>query len=82
MMIGKTTKNNYFEVSMEITLNNRKERIDADTLTVSELLKLKNYTFRLLVTKINGKLVKKDKRDEAVIKDGDDVTVLHMISGG
>lgn len=81
-MIGKTTKNNYFEVSMEITLNNRKERIDADTLTVSELLKLKNYTFRLLVTKINGKLVKKDKRDEAVIKDGDDVTVLHMISGG
>ncbi len=67
---------------MEITLNNRKERIDADTLTVSELLKLKNYTFRLLVTKINGKLVKKDKRDEAVIKDGDDVTVLHMISGG
>ena len=67
---------------MEITLNNRKERIDADTLTVSELLKLKNYTFRLLVTKVNGKLVKKDKRDEAVIKDGDDVTVLHMISGG
>jgi sulfur carrier protein len=67
---------------MEITLNNRKEKVDADELTVSELLKLKNYTFRLLVTKVNGKLVKKDKRDEAVIKDGDDVTVLHMISGG
>jgi thiamine biosynthesis protein ThiS len=67
---------------MEITLNNRKETFKAEELTVNELLREKNYTFKLLVTKINGKLVKKDERDSQIIRNGDDVTVLHMISGG
>lgn len=67
---------------MKITLNNRPEEIDADTMTVSQLLKYKNFTFKLLVTKINGRLIKADQRDKAVIRDGDDVTVMHLISGG
>ncbi|MCD4788802.1 MAG: sulfur carrier protein ThiS [Bacteroidales bacterium] len=67
---------------MKITLNNRKETIDADILTVQELIKKKNFTFRLLVTKVNGKLVKRDERDRVKIKDGDNVAVIHLISGG
>lgn len=67
---------------MEITLNNRKEVVDRDNITVSELIILKNFTFKLLVTKVNGKLVKKDERDQVLIKDGDQVTILHLISGG
>lgn len=67
---------------MNIILNNRKELIDKDSLTVSELLKYKNYTFKLLVVKINNTLIKKDQYDTATIKDGDDVAVLHLISGG
>lgn len=67
---------------MEIILNNRKEIIDRDSLTVAELILYKNFTFKLLVTKINGKLVKKDERAFALIKEGDDVTVMHLVSGG
>ncbi len=67
---------------MKITLNNRKETIDADILTVQELIEKKNFTFRLLVTKVNGKLVKRDERDKVKIKDGDNVAVIHLISGG
>ncbi len=67
---------------MRITLNNREEIIEADQLTIDELIKYKNFTFRLLVTKINGKLIKKENRKNAIIKDGDNVAVLHMISGG
>lgn len=67
---------------MEITLNNRKETIDSASMTVAELIQYKNFTFKLLVTKINGKLVKKDERSSALIKDGDDVTVMHLVSGG
>ena len=67
---------------MEIILNNRKEYFDGERMTLTDLIKTKNFTFKLLVTKINGKLVKKVERDEAVIKNGDDVLVLHMISGG
>ena len=67
---------------MKIILNNRKEIINAEKITLSDLIKIKNFTFRLLVTKVNGKLVKRDERDTVCIKDGDNVAVLHMISGG
>ncbi|MBE9492218.1 MAG: sulfur carrier protein ThiS [Bacteroidetes bacterium] len=63
-------------------LNNREEDIDMNQLTVSELLELKKFTFHLIITKINGRLVKKEERDSAIISDGDEVIVLHMISGG
>lgn len=44
---------------MKITLNNREESFDNDTITVADLLKEKNFTFKMLVIKINGKLIKR-----------------------
>ena len=67
---------------MEITLNNTKEFINAESLTIAELIRYKNFTFRMLVTKINGKVIRKEERESAFINDGDDVTILHLISGG
>jgi len=67
---------------MEITLNNNKDIIPGDDITVADLIRIKNFTFKLLVTKVNGQLVKKDERDMVFIKDGDDVMILHLISGG
>ena len=67
---------------MEITLNNRKEIFKQKTLSMSKLIEVKAFTFKLLVTKINGQLIKKDERDHAIIKDGDKVDVIHLISGG
>lgn len=67
---------------MRISLNNRPETIDRETLTIAELIEYKSFKFKLLVTKINGELVRKDDRTTASVKDGDRVVVLHMISGG
>ena len=67
---------------MKITLNNRPEELPFTSLTVDELLGVKKFSFKLLVIKINGKLVKKEDFNRATIADGDDVTVLHLISGG
>ncbi len=67
---------------MNITLNKREEEIDKEVMTVQELINYKNFSFKMLVTKVNGKLVKKDQRERAIIRDGDDVTVLHLVSGG
>ena len=67
---------------MEFKLNNRLEIIDAEEISFSELLKEKNYTFKMLVTKLNNQLIKKDQRDTTFIKAGDDVTILHLVSGG
>ncbi|MCB2194882.1 MAG: sulfur carrier protein ThiS [Bacteroidetes bacterium] len=67
---------------MKITLNNRPESFDKEQLSVAELLEIKNYTFKMLVIKVNGKLVKKNDYDSVQIKNGDDVSVLHLVSGG
>jgi len=67
---------------MKIILNNRPDSIAKDKVSVSELLEIKNFTFKMLVIKVNGKLVKKDAYSSSLIKDGDDVTVLHLVSGG
>jgi len=67
---------------MRILLNNKFEDFEDESISVGELIRIKNFTFRMLVTKINDKLVKKEEREESFVKDGDEVVVLHMISGG
>jgi len=67
---------------MKITLNNRQEEFQKSSMTVSELLEEKNFTFKMLVIKINNKLVRKEEYDTAVVREGDNVIVLHLISGG
>ncbi len=67
---------------MNIILNNREEIIEADNITISELLKVKNYTWKMLVIKINGKVLKRNEYDTVRINEGDDVSVFHLITGG
>lgn len=67
---------------MKVLLNNRVDEIEREEISVSELLSLKNYTFKLLIVKINGHLVKRDEYGGTFIHEGDDVMVLHLISGG
>ena len=67
---------------MNILLNNRKDYFEQDTLSVNELLHLRTFTFKMLVVKINGELIRKNEYDTAFVKDGDHVTVLHLVSGG
>ena len=67
---------------MKIILNNREEIFEEKSLTFEELFLLKKFSFKMLITKLNGKLVKKEDRVTTYINDGDDVTVLHLVSGG
>jgi sulfur carrier protein len=67
---------------MKILLNNREEEFCMESISVSELLYLKKFSFKLRVIKINGFLISKDKYDSTVIHDGDDVQMLYLMSGG
>jgi len=51
-------------------------------LTVNEVLKLMNYTFRRIVVKVNGTVVKKDSYSTFEIPRDADVKVIHLIAGG
>jgi sulfur carrier protein len=69
---------------MNLILNHSPEVIETNqqTITVTELLKIKTYTFKLLIVKINDVIVKRDDYSTTTIKDGDNVQVIHLISGG
>jgi sulfur carrier protein len=68
--------------SMDIVLNNNPESFAEDILTVDKILEKKNFTFKMLIIKLNGALVKKEDYALTQVKDGDDLNVLHLISGG
>ncbi|MBN2174319.1 MAG: sulfur carrier protein ThiS [Bacteroidales bacterium] len=67
---------------MKITLNNREEEFQYEYISLSDLITEKNFTFKFLVTKVNGRLIKKEDREKIIVQDGDDVSVIHLISGG
>jgi thiamine biosynthesis protein ThiS len=51
-------------------------------MTVADILKLKNYIFRMIAVQVNGELVPRGTYDKAVVPDHADVQVIHMMSGG
>lgn len=65
-----------------ITLNNREEFFDKETLTVEEMLEIKKFSFKLRIVKINGRFIKKENYNTEIIKDGDNVDMLYLMSGG
>ncbi len=67
---------------MNIQLNNNPDQLPGDSLTIREILTIKNFSFPNLVVKINGQLVRKPQYDSAVVHEGDIVEIIHLISGG
>jgi thiamine biosynthesis protein ThiS len=67
---------------MKIILNNREEEFEADSMTVSSMLEVRKFTFRMRIIKINGELIPRDKYESTVIHDGDNVQMLYLMSGG
>jgi thiamine biosynthesis protein ThiS len=67
---------------MKIQLNKREEEFDKEILSVNEMLVLKKFSFRMRIIKINGVLVPKERYDSTMIHDGDDVSMIYLMSGG
>jgi sulfur carrier protein len=67
---------------MKIVLNNRDEIVDKEVLSVTEFLILKKFSFKMRIVKINGTFIPKDEYDKTLIKDGDNVQMLYLMSGG
>ncbi|MGC9362050.1 MAG: sulfur carrier protein ThiS [Candidatus Syntrophosphaera sp.] len=68
-------------MSEQITVNGHLIGWD-EGMTVRDVLKKMNYTFRMLVIKIDGKVVKREDWETAKVPPGADVKVIHLISGG
>ena len=67
---------------MKINLNNSETELNYTEISIKELLAEKKFTFKMLIIKVNGVLVKKEDYENTIVKDGDKVDVIHLISGG
>ena len=67
---------------MKITLNNRPENFDADSLSVSKIMEIKSFHFRMLVVRLNDSLIKREEYETTEVKDGYDLKIIHLVSGG
>lgn len=64
-----------------IKLNNRDFEWE-EGLTVQGLINKKSYTYPKLIIKINNVLVSSEEYTSTIIRDGDDVKVIHLLAGG
>ena len=67
---------------MNIVLNNRNETFEQEQFSIKELLAIKKFSFQMLVIKVNGELVHLRDYATTMVKEGDNVMVLHLITGG
>jgi thiamine biosynthesis protein ThiS len=67
---------------MKILLNGREEEFGNDKISISEMLLVKKFSFRMRIIKINDLLIRKDLYDTTFIHEGDKVEMLYLMSGG
>lgn len=67
---------------MKIMLNNRAEIIEGDVFSISQIMVIKSFKFRMLVVRLNDRLIKKEEYETTIVKDGDDLKIIHLVSGG
>jgi sulfur carrier protein len=51
-------------------------------MTVQDVLTVMKYSFKLLIVKVNGELVKRDQYDTYIVPNNSEVDVMHLMSGG
>jgi thiamine biosynthesis protein ThiS len=67
---------------MRIKLNNNDETFEGDQISVSRMLEIKKYSFKLRIIKVNGILIQREKYDSTLLHEGDDVQMIYLMSGG
>ncbi len=67
---------------MTITLNNREETFTGQEMTIAGIMQAKSFHFRMLVVKLNHQLIKRDDYATTVVKSGDRLEIIHLVSGG
>jgi len=66
---------------MNITLNGKSRRLQKET-TAADLIGTLGIAGRRFALEVNGEIVPKSEHDSFVLRDGDEVEVVHAVGGG
>lgn len=64
-----------------ILVNGREFQCD-NYITVKKLLELKKFTYPRIVVVINDNIIPSETYSSVLVKDGDNVQVIHLMAGG
>ena len=67
---------------MLIILNNREVQFETSGLSVDEIIKLNNFTYKRLVVRLNRIVIKSEEYHTTIVNNGDNLEVIHLMAGG
>ena len=68
---------------MKLQINGEKEQVDSDSITITDLLKLKKVKMPEMVSvELNGDILDRDAFDTTNLKEDDEVEFLYFMGGG
>lgn len=67
---------------VKILLNHSPEEFPEDSLTIRQILDRKGWTFPLIIARVDGALVERRDWETAAVRDGAEVDLHHLVSGG
>ncbi len=68
---------------MNVRINGESDTLERDSLSVLELLKLKDVQMPDMVSvQVNGEILDRDSFESTTIEDGDEVEFLYFMGGG
>ncbi|HXK82584.1 MAG TPA: sulfur carrier protein ThiS [Bacteroidales bacterium] len=67
---------------MKIILNNRTEVFDKNNMSISEIMEIKNFSYQKIIVKLNNIIIEKEDFKNTIVKEGDNLVILHLLAGG
>lgn len=67
---------------MKLTINHKEEQFKENELPLHKLLEQKDLTFKRILIRVNGQVINEEAKGETTLKDGDQVDIVRIISGG
>ncbi|MFA5752780.1 MAG: sulfur carrier protein ThiS [Bacteroidales bacterium] len=67
---------------MTITLNNRQETFSQQEMSITLIMDEKSFHYKMLIVKLNGILIPRESWPLTVVREGDRLDIIHLVSGG
>ena len=69
-------------MKMHLKINGRNEEFEAETLSITGVLREMNYTLPELIIKFKGEIIPEVDFDKVFLVDNDEILIIHVFAGG
>ena len=67
---------------MQIKVNNLFYDMIEESVSISQILDKMNYTYPIIVVEFMSRIIDKQEFDSIFLRDGDEISIMHVFAGG